>query len=140
MSSRNSTATQAAQLPPSLAALADPPTRMIDSYAMDYFLIEAVNALRASSAVASARAKKVEQEMIDAGLIPAPVPVPHPLLTNMRESTSGSVSAGRDSTGSAGSKSATGSAKSGGSEEEEEAVRTRLEAIGLHVGANFAER
>jgi len=114
---------------------------MIDGCAMDYFLIEAVNTLRASSAVALARAKKVEQEMIDAGLIPAPVPVPHPLLINMRESGSGSASTDGDSIGSAGSKGTSGFAKSGGGgEEEEEAVRTRLEAIGLHVGANFAER
>jgi trafficking protein particle complex subunit 6 len=124
---------------PSLAALADPPTRMVDSCAMDYFLIEAVNALRTSSAVASARAKKVEREMIDAGLIPAPAPIPNP-LTNMRESTSGSISGGRDSAGSTGSKGGSASAKSGGSDEEEEGVRARLEAIGMHVGANFAER
>jgi hypothetical protein len=113
---------------------------MVDSCAMDYFLIEAVNALRASSAVASARAKKIEQEMIEAGLIPAPVTVP-PMLSNMRESTSGSVSGGgRDSAGSASSKTGFGSAKGGGGGDEEEAVRARLESIGLHVGANFAER
>jgi hypothetical protein len=103
---------------------------------MDYFLIEAVNTLRASAAVATARAKKVEQEMIDAGLIPAPAPVLHP-LTTMRESASGSLSGERDSARSSGSKRGSASAKS---DEDEEAVRTRLEAIGLHVGANFAER
>jgi len=137
MSGRNSVTIQPST---TLAALADPPTRMVDSCAMDYFLIEAVNALRASSAVASARAKKIEQEMIEAGLIPAPVTVP-PMLTNMRESTSGSVSGGgRDSAGSASSKTGFGSAKGGGGGDEEEAVRARLESIGLHVGANFAER
>ena len=125
-----------APVPIGLAALADPPTRMIDGCAMDYFLIETVNALRASSAVASARAKKIEQEMIDAGLIPAPAPV-LPTLAAVRESSSGSASGGRDSIGSASSKN--GSTKSSGTDEEE-AVRARLESIGMHVGANFAER
>lgn len=127
MSGRNSTTSQ---ISPSLATLADPPTRLVDSCAMDYFLIEAVNALRASSAVASARAKKMEQEMIDAGLIPAPV-VPQLSLT-MRESTSGSV---RDSVGSTGSKSGTTKG-----DDDDEGVRLRLESIGVHVGANFTER
>jgi len=131
MSGRNSTTSS--QLSPSLATLADPPTRLVDSCAMDYFLIEAVNALRASSAVASARAKKVEQEMIDAGLIPAPAVVLPPLT--IRESTSGSVSGARDSVGSTGSKS--GSMKT---DDEDEGVRVRLESIGVHVGANFTER
>jgi len=125
------------QVPLSLAVLADPPTRMVDSCAMDYLLIEAVNALRASSAVASARAKKVEQEMIDAGLIPAPAPVLPPL--NVRGSASGSVAGGRDSVGgTSSSKNGVGSAKPVG--DEDEAVRARLESIGMHVGANFAER
>lgn len=131
MSGRNSTTSS--QLSPSLATLADPPTRLVDSCAMDYFLIEAVNALRASSAVASARAKKVEQEMIDAGLIPTPAVVLPPLT--IRESTSGSVSGARDSVGSTGSKS--GSMKT---DDEDEGVRVRLESIGVHVGANFTER
>lgn len=129
MSGRSSTT----QLPLSLASLADPPARLIDSCAMDYFLIEVVNALRASSAVASARAKKIEHEMIDAGLIPAPT-LPPPSLT-IRESSSGSMSGGRDSVGSAGSKNGLGKG-----DDEDEAVRVRLESIGHHVGANFAER
>lgn len=130
MSTRNSVAFS--QLPPSLATLADPPPRLIDSCAMDYFLIEVVNALRASSAVASARAKKIEHEMVDAGLIPAQTPTP-PSLT-IRESSSGSASGGRDSLGSTGSKN--GSAR----DDEDEGLRVRLESIGVHVGANFAER
>ncbi|KZP03565.1 transport protein particle component [Athelia psychrophila] len=90
---------------------------------MDYFLIEAVNALRASSAVASERKKKVEAEMIEAGLLPK-----LPAEKNTRD---------RDSVGSAmGVVGGTGTLLS----EEEEAVRARLEGIGMHVGANFAER
>jgi hypothetical protein len=104
-----------------LALLADPPVRLVDSAAMDYFLIEAVNALRASSAVAAARAKKIEQEMAEAGLVPPPPPPAAKPPQNQRDSV-GSVTA-RNTV-----------------DEEDEVVRSRLEAIGLHVGGNFVER
>ncbi|KAI0761626.1 transport protein particle component [Trametes elegans] len=107
---------------PALVALADPPPRYVDGAAMDYFVIEMVNTLRASTAVATARAKKVEQEMINAGLMPAPAPVPPPLKKDkMRDSLGSNASVGPE----------------GGDEEE---LRARLEAIGMHVGANMAER
>ena len=119
--------------PPSsttLAALADPPLRQIDGAAMDYFLIEMVATLRESAAVATARAKKIEQEMVEAGLIPAPLPVPSSLKKD---------NSARDSVTSLGSR--TGSAAGKGTlDEEEEPVRQRLEAIGMHVGSNFSER
>ncbi|KAI0271659.1 TRAPP complex subunit trs33 [Gloeopeniophorella convolvens] len=105
---------------PSLAALADPQPRLMDAAAMDYFLIEAVQALRQSSAVADARAKKVEDEMIEAGLIPPPPP---PQVKVKKD-------APRDSMGGA----------VPGAEDDEEGLRARLEAIGLHVGANITER
>ena len=63
----------------SLAALADPPIRQIDGAVMDYFLIELVATLRESAAVATARSKKVEKEMLEAGVIPPPTPVPSSL-------------------------------------------------------------
>ncbi|KAH7919214.1 transport protein particle component [Leucogyrophana mollusca] len=107
-----------------LVALADPPVRQVDGAAMDYFLIEAVNALRSSSAVAAARAKKIEHDMAEAGLVPPPPPAKNPT----------SAQGQRDSMGSVSSKSAAVV------DEEEEGVRTRLEAIGMHVGGNFAER
>ena len=88
---------------------------------MDYFLLEAVQTLRHSTAVAEARAKKVEDEMIDAGLIPPPPP---PQVKAKKD-------AQRDSIG-------TGS--SALSDDEDEGLRARLEAIGLHVGANITER
>lgn len=114
----------------SLAALADPPMRQIDGAAMDYFLIEMVAALRESAAVATARSKQVEQEMIEAGLLPHPIPVP----TSLKKDSSA-----RDSVTSLVSR--TGSAAGKGTlDEEEEPVRQRLEAIGMHVGANFSER
>ncbi|KAF5337618.1 hypothetical protein D9758_014923 [Tetrapyrgos nigripes] len=113
---------------PSLAALADPPMRYVDGAMMDYFLIEVVNTLRESSAVATARSKRIEKEMVDAGLIPPPQPA-LPTLPLKTENP-------RDSTVSLNSRSG----KNAAVDEEEEAIRTRLEAIGLHVGANFAER
>ncbi|KAF8957058.1 NO signaling/Golgi transport ligand-binding domain-containing protein [Flammula alnicola] len=120
------------QLPPStsLASLADPPIRQIDGAAMDYFLIEMVATLRESAAVATARSKKIEQEMVDAGLIPPPMPVPSSLKkeSSARDSVTSLVSR----TGSAAGK--------GALDEEEEPVRQRLEAIGMHVGSNFSER
>ncbi|KAH9850611.1 transport protein particle component [Lenzites betulinus] len=112
---------------PSLAAVADPVPRYVDGAAMDYFVIEMVNTLRASSAVATNRAKKVEQDMVDAGLMPPPAPVP-PALKKDKV---------RDSVGSNASRS---SLSKDGQEGEEEELRARLEAIGMHVGANMAER
>ncbi|KAF8499042.1 NO signaling/Golgi transport ligand-binding domain-containing protein [Russula emetica] len=105
----------------SLAALADPQPRLVDAAAMDYFLIEAVQTLRHSSAVAEARAKKVENEMVEAGLIPPPPP---PQVKAKKDAQRDSI--------------ATGS--SAPSDDEDEGLRARLEAIGLHVGANITER
>ncbi|KAF8879927.1 NO signaling/Golgi transport ligand-binding domain-containing protein [Infundibulicybe gibba] len=95
---------------------------------MDYFVIEMVNSIRASSAVATARSKKIEQEMVEAGLIPPPAPIP-PLKKDLPNA--------RDSVTSLGSRT---TSKALVFDEEDEAVRSRLESIGLHVGANFAER
>ena len=88
-------------------------------------IIELVNTVRASSTVAVARTKKVEQEMIDAGLLPAP---------SLNAATASSSF--RDSVASTGSKP-DGKAPL---DDEEEALRLRLESIGMHVGANVAER
>jgi len=100
---------------------------------MDYFLIELVATLRESAAVATARSKKVEQEMLEAGLIPPPVSVPSSIKKEKDSSARDSVTSLASKTGSAvGGKSVV--------DEEEEAVRQRLETIGMHVGANFSER
>ncbi|KAK7047223.1 hypothetical protein VNI00_006889 [Paramarasmius palmivorus] len=112
-------------VPPTLAALADPPTRFVDGAMMDYFLIEVVNTLRESSAVATARSKKIEKEMLESGLIP-----PTPAVTQ--------PSTPRDSVTSLNSRN-TGKATAV-VDEEEEAIRIRLDAIGMHIGANFVER
>ncbi|KAF8873686.1 TRAPP complex subunit trs33 [Infundibulicybe gibba] len=106
-----------------------PPEPYVDGAVMDYFVIEMVNSIRASSAVATARSKKIEQEMIEAGLIPPPAPIP-PLKKHLPNA--------RDSVTSLGSRTLTSKALV--FDEEDEAVRLRLESIGLHVGAKFAER
>jgi len=103
-----------------LALLADPPARYVDGALMDYLIIEVVSALRVSAAVSAARAKKIEQEMAEAGLLPPP-----PVSKTHEQ---------RDSIGSTTARS------SSYVDEEDEGLRSRLEAMGLHVGANLAER
>jgi trafficking protein particle complex subunit 6 len=109
-----------------LAVLADPPARTMDGAAFDYFMIELVNTVRASSQVAVARAKAIEQEMVEAGLVPPPAPAPK-------------KAAERESTGTLAS-TASRAAATKAIPDEEEPVRKRLEAIGQHVGANITER
>ncbi|KAI0307464.1 transport protein particle component [Multifurca ochricompacta] len=106
---------------PSLAALSDPQPRLVDAAAMEYLLIEAVQTLRHSSFVADARAKKIEDEMIEAGLIPSPPP---PQSRTKKDAQRDSVGAGSSAPG----------------DDDDERLRARLEAIGLHVGANITER
>lgn len=115
---------------PSLISIADFPVKYVDGAAVDYFLIEAVNTLRASSAVAAARAKQLDQEMIQAGLIPAPAPALSPLNISKdspRESVASNLSQ-------------LSLPKKSSAEEDDEGIRARLENIGIHVGANLAER
>jgi trafficking protein particle complex subunit 6 len=108
---------------------------------MDYLLIEAVNVLRASSAVATARAKKIEQEMAEAGILPPPPPLaakPQPQPSHSQSQSQAQAQSHRDSIGSTISRR---DAPSGATDDDEdEGLRTRLEAIGLHVGGNFVER
>jgi hypothetical protein len=112
-----------------LAVLADLPVNQMDANSMEYFLIEMVATLKESAAVATARNKKIEQEMLEAGLMPPPAPVPTALK---RDSARDSVTSLLSRTGGASVKAPI--------DEEEEPVRQRLEAIGMHVGANFSER
>ena len=106
---------------PSLATLAESQPRLMDAAAMEYFLIEAVQTLRHSSAVADSRAQKIEDEMIEAGLIPPPPP---PQARAKKDAQRDSVGTGISATG----------------DDDEEGLRARLEAIGSHVGANITER
>jgi hypothetical protein len=106
---------------PSLATLAESQPRLMDAAAMEYFLIEAVQTLRHSSAVADSRAQKIEDEMIEAGLIPPPPP---PQVRAKKDAQRDSVGTGTSAT----------------NDDDEEGLRARLEAIGLHVGSNITER
>lgn len=119
--------TSTATIAGNLSALAEPPAALMDGPALDYFYIEMVNTLRNSSAVSIAKTKKIEQEMAEAGLLP---PAPPTTAAAKRESARDSIS------------SATPRADGAKPEftEEEEALRQRLENIGMHVGANVAER
>ncbi|KAG5652833.1 hypothetical protein H0H81_003457 [Sphagnurus paluster] len=101
----------------------------MDAAAMDYFMIELVNTLKESSAVATARSKKIEKEMIEAGLIPPPSATASGALAKKDSARDSVTSLNSRNTG-----------KATVLDEDEEAVRARLEAIGIHVGANFTER
>lgn len=111
-----------------LSELADPPTRLMDAAAMDYFMIELVPTLRRSAAIATERRKKLEKEMVDAGLIPPPAPPPKVDKPRESQGPHDSVT------------SLTSKISKSPIDDEEEAVRVRLETIGMHVGANFSER
>ncbi|KAL5534808.1 hypothetical protein ACEPAG_1272 [Sanghuangporus baumii] len=127
---------------PTLSVLADPPVRQADAAALDYLLIEMVHTLRASASVATERIRRIEREMLDAGLIPAPAP---PEKTTPLKDKERLKKDGRESITSTRTRvsSLAGQVQAQGmedSEEDEEALKLRLEAIGLHVGANIAER
>ena len=136
---------------PSLTLLADPPIRLADGAALDYLMIEMVGVLRESAGVANERVRRVEREMKEAGLVDATsgagkekgkkegresigVGVPGGGAGGTRSRVS-SI-AGMSTVGDVASPAPAGHEES----DEEESVRTRLEAIGLHIGGNVAER
>ena len=134
-------ASSSSLITPNLAALSDPPVRLADAAALDYLVIEMVHTLRDSSRTALARIQKLENEMREAGLEPGPVPPEKgPTLKDKEKLKSG----GRDSPGGTRMRvvSSTGTVSGVEAEvdEEEQNLRLRLEAIGLHIGANIAER
>jgi hypothetical protein len=95
--------------PGALSLLADSPPHEIDSALVDYLLIELVDGFKASSAVAHARFKQSEQELISAGLLPESVGKKKEPPSSLQP-------------------------------EEDQALMTRLEFVGKHVGANLSER
>ncbi|KZS90257.1 transport protein particle component [Sistotremastrum niveocremeum HHB9708] len=109
--------------PSELFQLAEPTAHQIDGVVMDYFLIELVETMRASTEVAIKRRKDAEQEMINAGLLPA---------------------SASSSFGGKGKRDTRDSIMSGGGKivetEEQEGLRKRLETVGAHVGSNLAEK
>ncbi|KAF6758834.1 trafficking protein particle complex subunit 6B [Ephemerocybe angulata] len=138
MASRPSTSSLA---PISLATLSDPPIKLIDGAAFDYFLIEMASTLRESAAFATARTKRIEAEMLEAGLIPAATPA---VTQSISKKAGGGAAGPRDSVTSLsstrGGKSTSSSAAASAVDEEDEPLRARLETIGMHVGTCFAER
>lgn len=103
--------TSSSLVTPALALLAQDNQSQIDSVALDFLLIELVHTLKASSRHATARLRAKEEEMISAGLLPPPLPAPPNKDGVSREQ-----------------------------EDEEEALRIRLEDIGAAVGGALAER
>jgi trafficking protein particle complex subunit 6 len=94
---------------------------------LDYLLIELTNTLKHSAAVANKRLKEREAELIKAGLLAPPLPrKDHPGVRDSMNSTTSSTS------------NRNNNAKP--LDEAEEAVRFRLENIGMAVGGNLAER
>jgi len=125
----------------SLPVLADPPIRLADAAALDYLVIEMTHTLRASAAVASARVKRLEREMVEAGFMPEP---PDKASLAKEKEKERLKKEQRESGGSAGTRASVGPAsglgKSSELDEEEEDLRLRLETIGVHIGGNVAER
>ncbi|KAF8603187.1 transport protein particle component [Ceratobasidium sp. AG-I] len=106
--------------PPTLRTLAYPPQKQVDAAVYDVLLIEMVRTLRESASVARKRERELEEEMIENGLIERKVVPP---TTAARDSVGGSVPAAKTVV-----------------DDDEEAVRIRLESIGMHVGTNLVER
>lgn len=117
---------------PSLAQLSSPVPHHISSLAMDYFLIEMTSTLRDSAAFASKKQKEIESEMRETGLVPPVTGISGLKRDKERESSA------RDSVTSLSSNK--GAKMQDPEDREEEPLRQRLEQIGMHVGANFAER
>lgn len=110
---------------PALAALSQDSNRQVDSVALDYLLIEAVRTLGHSSKIATARIRATEEEMIAEGLLPPPAPLPAVPTSIKADSVKDAVASQREARIA---------------EEEEEALRVRLEGMGAVVGSNLAER
>ncbi|QRV76925.1 Transport protein particle (TRAPP) component [Ceratobasidium sp. AG-Ba] len=113
--------TPSPSVPPTLRGLAHPNQKQVDAVVYDVLLIEMVRTLRGSASVARKRERELEEEMVENGLIEKKaVPASAPATT-------------RDSVSSV-------PASKGAVDEDEEAVRARLEAVGVHVGMNIVER
>lgn len=110
---------------PALAALSQDSNRQVDVVALDYLLIEAVRTLGHSSKIATARTRATEEEMIAGGLLPPPAPLPTVPASIKADSVKDAVASQREARIV---------------EEEEEALRIRLEGVGAVVGSNIAER
>lgn len=139
--SNRSTVSTSSLITPSLLAITDGPSTQsqIDASVQDYFLIELVHTLRRSSQVARDRLKKREEEMLANGLLPPSVSLTGSATASGHASASSGLGSGAKT--SLGTMSTVGGASAKAPvNEEEEAIRLRLDALGAHVGANVAER
>ncbi|CAE6425652.1 unnamed protein product [Rhizoctonia solani] len=105
--------------PATLRSLAYPNPKQVDGAAYDIFVIEMVHTLRDSASVARKREIELEEEMIENGLLERKAPA----ATSSRGDSVSSVPAAKSLL-----------------DDDEEALRVRLESIGTHVGANLVER
>ena len=124
---------------PSLLSLTDEPLNQnqIDASVQDYFLIELMHTLRHSSRVARDKLKQREEDMLVNGLLTSTLAA----AGSTGASGQGPEGFGSTSKMSLGSSTAAGGASAKPSaNDEDEAVRIRLDALGAHVGANLAER
>ncbi|KAB5593545.1 TRAPP domain-containing protein [Ceratobasidium theobromae] len=103
-----------------LRGLAYPNPKQVDGIVYDVLLIEMVRTLRESASVARKREKELEEELIENCLLERNSPA---LGNAARDSVGGSLPGAK-----------------GAADEEEEALRIRLESIGMHVGTNLVER
>ncbi|EIW86052.1 transport protein particle component [Coniophora puteana RWD-64-598 SS2] len=136
---QNPSQASSSQVATTLTSLGQESSKQVDGAALEYLLIEAIPVLRASSAVASARRKELEREMAEAGII-VPPPNPPPKDTTPNPTPNASTTNVRDSAGSARSVAGAGGGAGAPVDEAEEALRQRLESIGMHIGANITER
>ncbi|KZT58430.1 transport protein particle component [Calocera cornea HHB12733] len=118
-------------LTPAILSLSAPPQAQVDIHAVEFLLVEMTRTLAESSRVAQARRDKAEAEMRGAGWMPKAVPGAKGeegsalALGKLREPLREEVERAR---------------RARVEEEEESAVRQRLENIGAHVGGNLAEK
>ncbi|CAE6373193.1 unnamed protein product [Rhizoctonia solani] len=105
--------------PATLRSLAYPNPKQVDGAVYDILLIEMVRTLRDSASVARKRETELEEEMIENGLLERKASVAAP----PKGDSVSSIPTAKDTL-----------------DENEEALRVRLESIGMHVGANLAEK
>ena len=115
-----------------LPSLADPAIRHVDAIIVDYLVMEAVQTLRASTVIAMAKRRQREKDLVDAGLV----------LPDEQAPAVPKKDVNRESMASIASKTTTMTTTTTKVEEgpDEEEVYSRLEAIGVHIGSNVAER
>ena len=110
---------------PALQHLADDAPRLMDAVVLDFLLIEMVPILKQSTTASLKKIREAENEMIEAGLLSPPAPT-HPIPPGLK--------------GAALQEAIDDQRRIQIEEEDNEALRLRLESIGVSVGGTLAER